>query len=180
MASFFLRRPAFAWVLAILTVVAGLAALTRIPIAQYPAVAPPTVIVYADYPGASALTVEDSVTAVLEQQLHGIPGLLYLNATSEGGTATITLGFRQGTDAQLAQVNVRNRVMQAEPLLPEPVRRAGVLVDQASSSPFMYVSLRSDDGALDAAALGDFAAGAVLPMLRRLPGIGKAEPYGAE
>lgn len=180
MAPFFLRRPAFAWVLAILTVVAGIAALTRIPIAQYPAVAPPTVMVYADYPGASAQTVEDAVTAVLEQQLHGIPGLLYLNSTSEGGTATITLGFRQGTDAQLAQVNVRNRVMQAEPLLPEPVRRGGVYVDQASSSPFMYVSLRSEGGTMDGTALGDFAAGSVLPMLRRLPGIGKAEPYGAE
>ncbi len=85
MASFFLRRPAFAWVIAILTMVAGLIALTRIPIAQYPAVAPPTVIVYADYPGASARTVEDAVTAVLEQQMHGIPGLLYLDASSEGG-----------------------------------------------------------------------------------------------
>ena len=180
MASFFLRRPAFAWVIAILTMVAGLIALTRIPIAQYPAVAPPTVIVYADYAGASARTVEDAVTAVLEQQMHGIPGLLYLDASSEGGAATITLGFRQGTDAQLAQVNVRNRVMQAEPLLPEAVRRGGIFVDQASSSPFMYVSLVSDGGQLDETALGDFAAGSLLPMLRRLPGIGKAEPYGSE
>ncbi|MGO4331506.1 efflux RND transporter permease subunit [Cupriavidus sp. 2TAF22] len=180
MASFFLRRPAFAWVIAILTMVAGLIALTRIPIAQYPAVAPPTVIVSADYPGASARTVEDAVTAVLEQQMHGIPGLLYLDASSEGGTASVTLGFRQGTDAQLAQVNVRNRVMQAEPLLPEAVRRGGIYVDQASANPFMYVSLVSDDGQLDETALGDFAAGSVLPMLRRLPGIGKAEPYGAE
>ncbi|MDF3836440.1 multidrug efflux RND transporter permease subunit [Cupriavidus basilensis] len=180
MASFFLRRPAFAWVIAILTMVAGLIALTRIPIAQYPAVAPPTVIVYTDYPGASARTVEDAVTAVLEQQMHGIPGLLYLDASSEGGSATITLGFRQGTDAQLAQVNVRNRVMQAEPLLPETVRRGGIYVDQASSSPFMYVSLVSDTGQMDETALGDFAAGSVLPMLRRLPGIGKAEPYGSE
>ncbi|KJK15141.1 aminoglycoside transporter [Burkholderiaceae bacterium 16] len=180
MASFFLRRPAFAWVIAILTMVAGLIALTRIPIAQYPAVAPPTVIVYADYAGASARTVEDAVTAVLEQQMHGIPGLLYLDASSEGGAATITLGFRQGTDAQLAQVNVRNRVMQAEPLLPEAVRRGGIFVDQASSSPFMYVSLVSDGGQFDETALGDFAAGSLLPMLRRLPGIGKAEPYGSE
>ncbi len=180
MASFFLKRPAFAWVLAILTVVAGLVALNRIPIAQYPAVAPPTVIIYADYPGASARTVEDRVTAVLEQQMHGIPGLLYLDSSSEGGTATVTLGFRQGTDPQLAQVNVRNRVAQAEPLLPEAVRRGGVYVDQASSSAFMYVSLVSDSGQLDETALGDFAAGSVLPLLRRLPGIGKAEPYGAE
>ncbi|MCP3019972.1 multidrug efflux RND transporter permease subunit [Cupriavidus basilensis] len=180
MASFFLRRPAFAWVIAILTMVAGLIALTRIPIAQYPAVAPPTVIVYADYAGASARTVEDAVTAVLEQQMHGIPGLLYLDASSEGGAATITLGFRQGTDAQLAQVNVRNRVMQAEPLLPEAVRRGGIFVDQAGSSPFMYVSLVSQNSQLDETALGDFAAASVLPMLRRLPGIGKAEPYGAE
>ncbi|SPC10364.1 multidrug efflux RND transporter permease subunit [Cupriavidus taiwanensis] len=180
MASFFLKRPAFAWVLAILTVVAGLLALNRIPIAQYPAVAPPTVIIYADYPGASARTVEDRVTAVLEQQMHGIPGLLYLDSSSEGGTATVTLGFRQGTDPQLAQVNVRNRVAQAEPLLPEAVRRGGVYVDQASSSAFMYVSLVSDSGQLDETALGDFAAGSVLPLLRRLPGIGKAEPYGAE
>jgi multidrug efflux pump len=180
MASYFLTRPAFAWVLAILTVVAGLVALNRIPIAQYPAVAPPTVILYADYPGASARTVEDRVTAVLEQQMHGIPGLLTLDASSEGGSATVTLGFRQGTDPQLAQVNVRNRVSQAEPLLPEAVRRGGVYVDQASSSAFLYVSLVADSGHLDETALGDFAAGSVLPLLRRLPGIGKAEPYGAE
>ncbi|AOY92377.1 aminoglycoside transporter [Cupriavidus sp. USMAA2-4] len=180
MAQFFLRRPAFAWVLAILTVVAGLLALTRIPIAQYPAVAPPTVIIYADYPGASARTVEDRVTAILEQQMHGIPGLLHLDSSSEPGAATVTLAFRQGTDPQLAQVNVRNRVAQAEPLLPETVRRGGVYVDQASSSPFLYVSLVSDGNRLDETALGDFAAGAILPMLRRLPGIGKAEAYGSE
>ncbi len=180
MAFFFLRRPAFAWVLAILTVVAGLLALTRIPIAQYPAVAPPTVIVYADYPGASSRTVEDRVTAIIEQQMHGIPGLLYLDSSSEGGSATVTIGFRQGTDPQLAQVNVRNRVAQAEPLLPETVRRGGIFVDQASSSAFMYVSLVSDGGQMSETALGDFSAGSVLPMLRRLPGVGKAESYGAE
>lgn len=180
MAFFFLRRPAFAWVLAILTVVAGLLALTRIPIAQYPAVAPPMVIVYADYPGASARTVEDRVTAVIEQQMHGIPGLLYLDSNSEGGSSTVTIGFRQGTDPQLAQVNVRNRVAQAEPLLPEVVRRGGIFVDQASTSAFMYVSLVSDNGKLSETALADYAAGSVLPMLRRVPGIGKVEAYGAE
>ncbi|MBV8271988.1 MAG: efflux RND transporter permease subunit, partial [Cupriavidus sp.] len=148
MAQFFLRRPAFAWVLAILTMVAGLVALNRIPVAQYPAVAPPTVILYADYPGATARTVEDRVTAVLEQQMHGIPGLLYIDSSSEAGTATVTIGFRQGTDPQLAQVNVRNRVAQAEPLLPEVVRRGGVYVDQASASPFMYVSLISKTGTM--------------------------------
>ena len=179
MAQFFLRRPAFAWVLAILTMVAGLVALQRIPVAQYPAVAPPMVILYADYPGATAGTVEDRVTAVLEQQMHGIPGLLYIDSNSEAGTATVTIGFRQGTDPQLAQVNVRNRVAQAEPLLPEVVRRSGVYVDQASASPFMYVSLVSD-GSMSETALADYSAGSVLPMLRRLPGIGKVEPYSAE
>ncbi|ABF08007.1 multidrug efflux RND transporter permease subunit [Cupriavidus metallidurans] len=180
MAQFFLRRPAFAWVLAILTMVAGLVALNSIPVAQYPAVAPPTVILYADYPGATARTVEDRVTAVLEQQMHGIPGLLYIDSSSEAGTATVTIGFRQGTDPQLAQVNVRNRVSQAEPLLPEVVRRGGVYVDQASASPFMYVSLISKTGTMSETALADYAAGTVLPMLRRLPGIGKVEAYSAE
>lgn len=180
MAHFFLRRPAFAWVLAILTMVSGLVALNRIPVAQYPAVAPPMVILYADYPGATARTVEDRVTAVLEQQMHGIPGLLYIDANSEAGTATVTIGFKQGTDPQLAQVNVRNRVAQAEPLLPEVVRRGGVYVDQASASPFIYVSLISKDGAMSETALADYAGGTVLPMLRRLPGIGKVEAYSAE
>ena len=180
MAHFFLRRPAFAWVLAILTMVAGLVALNRIPVAQYPAVAPPMVILYADYPGATARTVEDRVTAVLEQQMHGIPGLLYIDSNSEAGTATVTIGFKQGTDPQLAQVNVRNRVAQAEPLLPEVVRRSGVYVDQASASPFMYASLISKTGTMSETALADYAAGTVLPMLRRLPGIGKVEAYSAE
>ncbi|WP_455285643.1 efflux RND transporter permease subunit [Cupriavidus necator] len=180
MASFFLHRPALAWVLAILIVVAGLVALHRIPVAQYPAVAAPTVTVYAGYPGASARTVEDRVTAVIEQQMHGIPGLRYIDSNSEAGTATVVLTFDQSTDPQLAQVNVRNRVTQAESLLPERVRRGGIYVDQASTAVFMYVSLVSNKGQFDETALGDFTVGSVLPILRRLPGIGRAEPYGAE
>ena len=178
MAQFFLRRPAFAWVLAILTVVAGLLALTRIPIAQYPAVAPPTVIIYADYPApprarwkiASRLSSNSRCTA---------SRLLHLDSSSEPGAATVTLAFRQGTDPQLAQSMCATawpgRAAAARDGAPR--RR---LRGPGQQQPFLYVSLVSDGNRLDETALGDFAAGAILPMLRRSPGIGKAEAYGSE
>ena len=181
MARFFIDRPIFAWVIALFIMVAGGVAITQLPIAQYPAVAPPSIVVTAAYPGASAQTLEDSVISVIEREMNGSPGLIYMESISQAnGTGTITLSFETGTDPDLAQVDVQNRLGRASPRLPQAVVQQGVRVDKARSNFLMFTILSSDDPKWDPIALGDYASRTVLPEIQRIPGVGQAQLFGTE
>jgi multidrug efflux pump len=181
MARFFIERPIFAWVIALFVLVAGSVAITQLPIAQYPPVAPPSIVVSASYPGASAQTLEDSVLAVIEREMNGAPGLIYMEAVAQAnGTGNITLSFQPGTNADLAQVEVQNRLSRASPRLPSAVTQQGVRVDKSRSNFLLFTILSSDNPAWDPIALGDYASRNVLPELQRVPGVGQAQLFGTE
>ncbi|MDD2545887.1 MAG: efflux RND transporter permease subunit [Burkholderiaceae bacterium] len=181
MAKFFIERPIFAWVIALFIMVLGGVAITQLPIAQYPPVAPPSIVVSAAYPGASAQTLEDSVLSVIEREMNGSPGLIYMESVAQAdGSGTITLSFQPGTNPDLAQVDVQNRLSRATPRLPVAVTQQGVRVDKSRSNFLMFVTLSSKDPALDPVALGDYAVRNVLPELQRLPGVGQAQLFGTE
>ena len=181
MAKFFIDRPIFAWVIALFIMVMGAVSITQLPIAQYPPVAPPSIVISATYPGASAQTLEDSVLSIIEQEMNGSPGLIYMEAVAQAnGTGQITLSFQPGTNADLAQVDVQNRLSRATPRLPSAVTQQGVRVEKASSNFLLFAILSSDDPAWDPVALGDFAARSVLPEIQRLPGVGQAQLFGTE
>ena len=181
MAKFFIERPIFAWVLALFIIVLGVLAVTQLPIAQYPPVAPPSIVVSAAYPGASAKTLEDSVLAVIEREMNGSPGLIYMEATAQAnGTGSITLSFEPGTDPNMAQVDVQNRLSRATPRLPQAVTQQGVRVDKSNSNFLLFAILSSSDPSFDPVALGDYAARNVVPELQRLSGIGQAQLFGTE
>jgi multidrug efflux pump len=181
MAKFFIERPIFAWVIALFIMVAGAVSITQLPIAQYPPVAPPSIIVNATYPGASAKTLEDSVLSVIEQEMNGSPGLIYMEAVAQAnGTGSITLSFEPGTNADLAQVDVQNRLSRATPRLPAAVTQQGVRVDKSRNNFLLFAILTSDDPALDPVALGDYASRSVVPEIQRLPGVGQAQLFGTE
>lgn len=181
MAKFFIDRPIFAWVIALFIMVLGAVSITQLPIAQYPPVAPPAIVINASYPGASAKTLEDSVLSVIEQEMNGSPGLIYMEAVAQAnGTGAITLSFEPGTNADLAQVDVQNRLSRATPRLPSAVTQQGVRVDKANSNFLLFAILSSDDPAWDPVALGDYASRSVVPELQRLPGVGQAQLFGTE
>jgi multidrug efflux pump len=181
MAKFFIDRPIFAWVIALFIMVMGAVSITQLPIAQYPPVAPPSIVISAAYPGASAQTLEDSVLSVIEQEMNGSPGLIYMEAVAQAnGTGQITLSFQPGTNADLAQVDVQNRLSRAAPRLPSAVTQQGVRVEKARSNFLLFAILSSDDPAWNPVALGDFAARSVLPEIQRLPGVGQAQLFGTE
>jgi len=181
MAAFFIDRPIFAWVLALFILVLGGVAITQLPVAQYPPVAPPSIVIGAAYPGASAQTFEDSVISVIEREMNGSPGLIYTESVSQAdGTGTITLSFEPGTNPDLAQVDVQNRLARATPRLPSVVTQQGVRVDKARSNFLLFTMLSSDDPAITPVALGDYAARNVLPEIQRLPGVGQAQLFGTE
>ncbi|MGZ8340959.1 MAG: efflux RND transporter permease subunit [Telluria sp.] len=181
MARFFIDRPIFAWVIALFIMVIGAVAITQLPIAQYPAVAPPSIVVNAAYPGASAQTLEDSVISVIEREMNGSPGLIYMESVSQAnGTGSITLTFETGTDPALAQVDVQNRLGRATPRLPQAVVQQGVRVDQARANFLMFTILSSDDPKWDPIALGDYASRTILPEIQRIPGVGQAQLFGTE
>ena len=181
MAKFFIDRPIFAWVIALFIMVMGAVSITQLPIAQYPPVAPPSIVVTAAYPGASAQTVEDAVLAVIEREMNGAPGLIYMESVAQAdGSGTITLSFQPGTSPDLAQVEVQNRLGRATPRLPQAVTQQGVRVDKARSNFLLFTILNSDDPAWDPVALGDYAARNVLPELQRVPGVGQAQLFGTE
>jgi multidrug efflux pump len=181
MARFFIDRPIFAWVIALFIMVVGGVAITQLPIAQYPAVAPPSIVVSAAYPGASAQTLEDSVISVIEREMNGSPGLIYMESISQAnGTGSITLSFETGTNADLAQVDVQNRLGRATPRLPQAVVQQGVRVDKARANFLMFTILSSDDPKWDPIALGDYASRTVLPEIQRIPGVGQAQLFGTE
>ena len=181
MAKFFIDRPIFAWVIALFIIVGGSLAITQLPIAQYPPVAPPAIVVSASYPGASAKTLEDSVLSVIEREMNGSPGLIYMEAVAQAnGSGSITLSFAPGTNPALAQVDVQNRLSRATPRLPGAVTQQGVRVDQANANFLLFAMLSSDDPAFDPIALGDFASRSILPELQRVPGIGQVQLFGTE
>ncbi|ATQ75702.1 multidrug efflux RND transporter permease subunit [Massilia violaceinigra] len=181
MARFFIDRPIFAWVIALFIMVVGGVAITQLPIAQYPTVAPPAIVVTTAYPGASAQTLEDSVISVIEREMNGSPGLIYMESNSQAnGTGTITLSFETGTNADLAQVDVQNRLGRATPRLPQAVVQQGVRVDKARSNFLLFTILSSDDPKWDPIALGDYASRTVLPEIQRIRGVGQAQLFGTE
>ena len=176
MAQFFINRPIFAWVIALFVMVVGVLSITQLPVAQYPPVAPPSVVVSATYPGASAQTLEDSVLSVIEQEMNGSPGLIYMEAVAQAnGSGNLTLSFEPGTNPSLAQVDVQNRLARATPRLPAAVIQQGVRVDKASGSFLMFVMLSSKDGALSPIELGDIGSRSVVPELQRVPGVGQVQ-----
>ena len=181
MAQFFVDRPIFAWVIALFILVMGGVAVTQLPIAQYPPVAPPSIVISTGYPGASAQTLEDSVISVIEREMNGAPGLIYMESVSQAdGTGSITLSFQTGTNPELAQVDVQNRLGRATPRLPAAVVQQGVRVDKARGNFLLFAILSSDSGAFDPVALGDYAARNVLPELQRIAGVGQALLFGTE
>ena len=181
MPQFFIDRPIFAWVIAFFILVLGGVSIKQLPIAQYPTVAPPSIVLTAVYPGASAQTLEDSVISVIEQEMNGSPGLIYLESVSQSnGVGAITLTFESGTSPDLAQVDVQNRLSRAAPRLPAAVTQQGVRVDKARSNFLLFTILSSDNPAFDPIALGDYASRTVLPEIQRIPGVGQAQLFGTE
>ncbi|RYZ81521.1 MAG: hypothetical protein EOP06_23325, partial [Proteobacteria bacterium] len=180
MARFFIDRPIFAWVVSLIIILAGILSLRLLPIEQYPDIAPPVIEITATYPGASAKTVEEAVTVLVEREMNGAPGLMYTSATSSAGQAVITSTFRQGTDADLAAVEVQNRLKAVEARLPEPVRRNGVKVEKASNDFALIIALYSEDGSWDESQLGEFASSTIIQTLRRVEGVGKVQHFGTE
>jgi multidrug efflux pump len=181
MARFFIDRPIFAWVIALFIMVVGVVAIKQLPIAQYPTVAPPTIVVSVAYPGASAQTLEDSVISVIEREMNGSPGMVYMESTSQAnGTGSITISFSTDTNPDLAQVDVQNRLSRATPRLPQAVVQQGVRVDKARSNFLLFTILYSEDKNWDPIALGDYASRNVLPELQRIEGVGQAQLFGTE
>jgi multidrug efflux pump len=181
MPQFFIDRPIFAWVLAILIALGGGIAITRLPAEAYPEIAPPQVIVSTSYPGANATTVEATVTQVIEQQLTGIDNLLYFTSTSgSDGSSQITLTFETGTNADIAAVQTQNRVTLAEPRLPAEVTAQGIRIAKASAGFLGVVALRSSPGGPSAVELNNIVASRVLDPIQRIPGVGAATQFGAE
>ena len=181
MASFFIDRPVFAWVISILIMGVGVLAIRLLPVAQYPEIAPPSVTVAANYPGASAETVANTVTQVIEQQMTGLDGLRYFSSRSTSqGNAEITLTFETGTDADIAQVQVQNKLGQATPLLPEIVQRQGITVEKSSAGFLMVVGMISSDGSLDQVDLSDYMSTNLVDELSRVEGVGSVQVFGSE
>ncbi|MBT3065744.1 efflux RND transporter permease subunit [Rhodoferax sp. U11-2br] len=181
MSKFFIDRPIFAWVIALFIMVMGVVSITQLPIAQYPPVAPPSIVITATYPGASAQTMEDSVLSIVEQEMNGSPGLIYMESTAQAnGTGTITLSFEPATNPDLAQVDIQNRLSRATPRLPSAVTQQGVRVDKSRNNFLLFTMLTSDDAALDPVALGDYASRSIVPEIQRLPGVGQAQLFGTE
>ncbi|MDO4904496.1 MAG: efflux RND transporter permease subunit [Lautropia sp.] len=181
MAQFFIHRPIFAWVVALFLMVVGAVSITQLPISQYPNVAPPTIQLRVTYPGASAQTLEDSVLSIIEREMNGSPGLMYMEATAQAnGTGTLTLTFENGTDEDIAQVDVQNRLSRATPRLPSAVTQQGIDVDKARSNFLSIIMLSSSDPAITPATLGDYAARNIVPEIQRVAGVGQAQLFGAE
>ncbi len=181
MARFFIDRPIFAWVLAIIVMLAGVLAITQLPIAQYPTIAPPAISITANYPGASSKTLEDTVTQVIEQKMKGLDRLAYIASTSDSsGSVTITLTFENGTSSDTAQVQVQNKLSLATPLLPQEVQQQGVTVAKAANNFLVVIAFISEDGSMNGADLGDYVAANVQDPLSRVEGVGDTQLFGSQ
>ena len=166
---FFIDRPIFSWVIAIVIMLAGLLSISTLPVSQYPQIAPPQVSITANYPGASAETIENTVTQVIEQNLTGLDGSLYMNSTSDSsGRVSITVTFEAGTNPDMAQVQVQNKIQTALTSLPQVVQQLGVTIQKTSANFLMVVGFISRDGALTSGDLGDFLVSSVKEPLSRV------------
>lgn len=181
MAKFFIDRPIFAWVIAIIIMLAGGLAILKLPIAQYPTVAPPAIQLTATYPGADAQTVQDTVTQVIEQNMNGIDNMMYMSSTSDSsGTVQITLTFASGTDADIAQVQVQNKLQLATPLLPQEVQQQGISVEKSSSSFLMVAGFISNNGSMTQDDIADYVGSNVKDPISRTAGVGDVQLFGAQ
>src|SRR5208283_4478211 len=181
LSRFFLKRPVFAWVIAIILMVAGGLAIHTLPISQYPPIAPPSIAITAFYPGASAETVENSVTQIIEQKMSGFDTMLYLSATSDSsGNARIELTFAPGTDPDLAWAQVQNKLQLATASLPEVVQRQGVMVSKSTRNYLLVLGLISEDGSMDGNDLRDYAQSTLEKVLSRVPGVGEVDEFGSQ
>jgi multidrug efflux pump len=181
MVRFFIDRPIFAWVIALVIMLAGGLSILRLPIAQYPSIAPPTITVTATYPGASAKTLEDTVTQIIEQRMTGLDGLRYITSTSDGaGSATITLTFNSEVNPDIAQVQVQNKLKLAEVLLPQEVQQQGVTVTKSVRNFIMVVGFYSDDGSMNRTDIADYVAANLQDPLSRVRGVGELTLFGTQ
>ena len=181
MPRFFINRPIFAWVIAIMIMLAGLLAIKTLPVSQYPPIAPPQVTINAVYPGASAQTVQDTVTQVIEQKLNGIDNLIYMSSSSDSaGAVAINLTFKAGTDPNIAQVQVQNKLQLATPLLPQVVQRQGISVVKSTKNFLILVGLVSEDGSMDRNSLTDYLVSNVQEIVSRLEGVGEMQVFGSQ
>ena len=181
MAKFFINRPIFAWVIAIMAMLAGLLAIQKLPISQYPPIAPPQIAINAVYPGASAQTAQDTVTQVIEQKLNGIDNLIYMASTSDTtGAVSITLTFKAGTDPNIAQVQVQNKLQLAMPLLPQIVQQQGIQVVKSGRNYLLVVGLVSEDGSMDRNSLTDYMVSNIQDTVSRLNGVGELMVFGTQ
>ncbi|HAD08610.1 MAG TPA: hydrophobe/amphiphile efflux-1 family RND transporter, partial [Porticoccaceae bacterium] len=181
MSDYFIDRPIFAWVIAIVLMIVGAISITRLPIEQYPEVAPPAVEINTINPGASAQTVDKTVTQIIEQSMTGIDNLLYMSSTSDSsGRGLVKLTFFPGTDPDIAQVQVQNKLQAAMQRLPQAVRDQGVTVNKAATGVMMVVALSSPDGRYDRYDLGDYMAANIVEPVGRITGVGEASLFGAQ
>ena len=180
MARFFIDRPIFAWVIAIIIMIAGALSITQLPISMYPTIAPPAVTISASYPGASAEAVENAVTQIIEQNMKGLDGLIYMSATSQAsGQAAVSLTFESGTDPDIAQVQVQNKLQLAMPLLPQEVQRQGVSVTKSRTGFLLIIGFVSKDGSMGRDDLADYVGANLLDPLSRVEGVGTVQLFGA-
>ena len=181
MATFFIDRPVFAWVIALFILLAGILAIPNLPVSQYPQIAPPTVIVNAVYPGGSAQTVDESVTSLIEQEMNGAENMLYIESQSQSnGQSQVSVTFKNGTNPELAAVDVQNRLKRIEARLPQAVVQQGVTITRARSNLLMFVNLRATNGDVTPVALGDYLARNVINEIKRIPGVGVVQLFGTE
>src|SRR6478735_9464534 len=181
MPGFFIERPIFAWVVALLICLGGLLAIPFLAVAQYPMIAPPSISVSTSYPGASPENLYNSVTRLIEEELNGANGILNFESTSDSlGQVDIIANFVPGSDTALASVEVQNRIKRVEARLPRAVIQQGILVEEASSAVLQIITLRSTDGKTDDIGLGDFMIRNVLGEIRRIPGVGRATLFSSE
>ncbi len=181
MSQFFIRRPIFAWVIAIFIILFGVLSIPKLPVARFPSVAPPQVEINAVYPGATPKTINDSVVTLIERELSGVKNLLYYSSSTDtSGVASITATFKPGTDVEMAQVDVQNKIKAAEARLPQAVRQQGLMVEASSSGFLMLVALKSPSGQFSEVDLSDYLARNVVEDLKRVEGVGKIQNFGAE
>jgi len=181
MARYFIDRPIFAWVIAIIIMLAGGLAMLNLPVSMYPTIAPPTVEIQATYPGASAKVIEDSVTQIVEQNMKGLDGLLYMSSNSSAnGQATLTLTFSNDTNPDTAQVQVQNKLQLAMPLLPQDVQRQGVNVSKSASGFLQVLAFVSEDGSMSRDDIADYVSATLVDTLSRVPGVGNLQVWGGK
>lgn len=180
MSRFFIDRPIFAWVIAIILMLAGILSMFTLPISQYPSIAPPSIAINATYPGASAQTVQDTVTQIIEQRMKGLDGLMYMSSSSSGnGSASITLSFEAGTDPDIAQVQVQNKLQAATAQLPQEVQRQGITVNKSARNFLLVLGFVSNDGSMDRTDIADYVNSSVVDPLSRVDGVGELQVFGS-